>query len=178
MVVAIIMNDWSGIYSLSQRRLEHLLLTANYEAFGAQRHITQHLRDFPNLLCKLQPIFADEKNGSEEAQNGYPRATHQGRDRDGERGTAPTQGISSWSGGGGDGKENKAKPRCITSFGGLQPSRFVTYKAPRSLKLRFPLPLFFPGSTEYCLGAGGQVFRQLKSPSLTRMDPQVSKSRG
>lgn len=67
--------------------MEHLLLTANYEAFGAQRHITQHLRDFPNLLCKLQPILQTERMEVKRLRNGYPRATPhpRQRDRDGER---------------------------------------------------------------------------------------------
>lgn len=147
----------SGIYSLSQRRLEHLLLTPNYEAFGAERHITQHLRDFPNLLCKLQPIFADKRMEVKRLRNGYPRATHQGRDRDGGREEQLQLSASAaGQGGGGVGKENKVKPRCITSCGGLQPSRFVICKAPREPETTLPSLFFSWGALSIVLGLGAR----------------------
>ena len=161
----------SRIYSLSQRRLERLLLTPNYEAFGAGRHITQHHRDFPNLLCKLQPIFADKRMEVKRPRNGYARATHQSRDRDG--GREEQLQLRASAAGAGEvvfGRKIKRNFGASPPAGALGPAELWPVRLPGSLKLHFPPFFFFPGSTENCLGAGGQVFRQLKSPSLTWMD--------
>lgn len=48
------------------------------------------------------------------------------------------------AGRGSDGKENKGKPRCITSCRGVQPSRFVARKPPREPETAC-LSLVFPG---------------------------------
>ena len=75
---------------------------------------------------------------------------------EGERGAAPTQGISSWWGGSGDGKENKVKPRCITSCGGLGPSRFVARKPPREPETTLPSLFFSRGALRIVLGLGAR----------------------
>ena len=104
-------------------------------------------------------------------RNGYARATHQSRDRDG--GREEQLQLRASAAGAGEvvfGRKIKRNFGASPPAGALGPADLWPVRLPGSLKLHFPPFFFFPGSTENCLGAGGQVFRQLKSPSLTWMD--------
>lgn len=106
-------------------------------------------------------------------RNGYPRATLQGRDSD--RGREERLQVRASAAGGGEvvmGRKIKENLGVSPPTGASGPADLWPVSLPGSLKLHVS-PSFFPGSTENCLGAGSQVFRQLKSPSLTRMGPQA-----
>ena len=144
----------------------------------SREHIIQRRRDFPNLLCKLQPIFADKRMEVKRLRNGYARATNQGRDRDGGR-----ERSSSNSGHqqlvGGEvvmGRKIRRNLGASPPAGAMGPADLWPVRLPGSLKLHFP-PSFFPGD-HWVLSWGWGPGLQAAEVTIPHRDgPTVSKSR-